>query len=169
MKTYLLIGVLVFSLTVAGKMLWDKHASPTDDLPVMALTLQTPCDLHQAPCVASDAQGHSVHFSINPPSIPLMEKLAVQVETSGLPEVRSIRLTVEGVNMFMGYQYADLQAAAAGQFSGQLILPVCTLEAMQWLATLDVMTPLVQLQAKIPFETISHTSLKPFNQQLLEK
>lgn len=160
MKAYLLIGVLVFSLTVAGKLLWDKRSSSANALPVVALTLQTPCDLHQAPCVASDAQGHSVRFSINPPSIPLMKKLAVQVETSGLPEVRSIRLTVEGVNMFMGYQYADLQASAAGQFSSPLILPVCTLEAMQWLATLDVLTPVATLQAKIPFETVSRTPLK---------
>ncbi len=65
--------------------------------------------------------------------------------------------------MFMGYQYADLQAASAGHFSGKLILPVCTLEKMQWLATLEALTPDANVQAKIPFATFSSTPLQPFN------
>ncbi len=161
MKQYLFVGAVVFGLTVAGK-LWLGQSSPADAA-VMPLTLQTPCDLHQAPCVASDAAGRSIRFSINPTSIPLMQELVVQAETSGLPDVSSIRLTVEGVNMFMGYQYADLQATAEGHFSGKLILPVCTLEKMQWLATLEALTPTAKVQAKIPFETMSNTPLKSSN------
>ena len=157
MKQYLFVGAVVFGLTVAGK-LWLGQSSPADAaLPVMPLTLQTPCDLHQAPCVANDAAGRSISFSINPASIPLMQELVVQAETSGLSDVSSIRLMVEGVNMFMGYQYADLQATAVGHFSGKLILPVCTLEKMQWLATLEALTPAAKVQAKIPFETMSNT------------
>lgn len=168
MKLYLLVAVVVFGLTVAGK-LWLSGHSPADALPAIELTVQSPCDLHQAPCTASDAAGRSIRFSINPASIPLMEELNVQADTSGLPDVSSIRLTVEGVNMFMGYQYADLQTVTAGRFSGKLILPVCTLEKMQWLATLEALTPDAKVQAKIPFETFSSKSLKPFNQKLLEK
>jgi hypothetical protein len=169
MKVYLLVAVLVFGLTVAGKLLLDGRSPSTGNLPTIELALQSPCDLRQGACTAADANGRSIRFSINPASIPLMEELSVQAETTGLPKVSSIRLTVEGVNMFMGYQYADLQAASTGQFSGKLILPVCTLEKMQWLATLEALTPDANVQAKIPFETFSSTLVKPFNQQLLEK
>jgi hypothetical protein len=169
MKVYLLIGVVVFALTVAGKVLWDSRSNSAPDVPVMALTLQTPCDLQQAPCVASDSQGRSIRFSINPPNIPLMQELTVEADTTGLPDAASIRLTVEGVNMFMGYQYADLQAAGAGHFHGKLILPVCTLEKMQWRATLEALTPTATVQATIPFNTVSSTLLPPFNQKLLDK
>ncbi len=168
MKAYLLLGVVVFAVTVAGKVLWESR-STLPAVPVAALTLQTPCDLQQAPCVASDSQGRSIRFSINPPTIPLMQELTVQVETTGLPDVTSMRLTVVGVNMFMGYQYADLQPIGTGHFQGKLILPICTLEKMQWLATLDTLTPTAQVQATLPFSTVSNTPLPPFNQQLLDK
>ncbi|OQX12516.1 MAG: hypothetical protein BWK73_14665 [Thiothrix lacustris] len=164
---YLLLGLTVFVLTLAGK--WWLDNRPTTDLPSVGLSLQTPCDLHQAPCVASDAQGRSLRFSINPTNIPLMEELTVQVDTSGLADVNNVRLTVEGVNMFMGYQYAALKSTGATQFQGKLILPVCTLERMEWLATLDVFTADTKLQTKIPFVTISSKALPPFNQDLLEK
>lgn len=167
MIRYLLIMLSVFALTIAGK-LWLDSGKDTV-LPIVELSLQLPCDLHQAPCIASDAQGRSLRVSINPNSIPLMEELLVQVETSGLPEVRSLRLTVEGVNMFMGYQYADLHAISPGRFQGKLILPVCTLEKMQWLAMLEALTPSLKVAAKIPFETISNTPLPPFNQDLIKK
>ncbi len=167
MMRYLLLGLTVFVLTVAGK--WWFDSQPASELPSVALNLQTPCDLRQAPCVASDAQGRSVRFSINPANIPLMEELTIQVDTSGLAEVNNVRLTVEGVNMFMGYQYAELKSTGTAQFQGKLILPVCTLERMEWLATLDVFTPDIKLQAKMPFVTISSKALPPFNQELLEK
>ncbi len=167
MIRYLLIGITVFVLTIASK--WWFDSRPTTALPNVALNLQTPCDLHQAPCVASDTQGRRLRFSINPTSIPLMEEMTVQVDTSGLTDINNLRLTVEGVNMFMGYQYAELKSTGATQFQGKLILPVCTLERMEWLATLDVFTPAAKLQAKIPFVTISSKALPPFNQKLLDK
>lgn len=47
MKVYLLVAVLVFGLTVAGKLLLDGRSPSTDNLPTIELALQSPCDLRQ--------------------------------------------------------------------------------------------------------------------------
>ncbi len=148
MKPYVFIGFLVFLLAVVG-----KHFLLNQPTSLATLALQTPCNLRQAPCVASDTAGHSIRFSISPTSIPLMQELTLKAETSGWGKVHSARLTVAGVNMFMGYQYADLTAGADGVLQGKLVLPVCTLETMQWQATLLAQTDTGQVSAAFPFET----------------
>lgn len=154
MKPYVFIGIFIFALAVLGKtFLLTQLPATNPSQAAVALALQQPCDLRQAPCTASDAAGHAIRFSISPPTIPLMQELAVSAETAGWEAVHSARLTVEGVNMFMGYQYADLSADSTAVLRGKLVLPVCTLEAMQWQATLLVQTDAGQASAIFPFET----------------
>lgn len=154
MKPYIFIGALAFALAVLGKTFLLEQLPATDpDQASQALTLQQPCDLRQAPCTASDAAGHAIRFSISPNTIPVMQELAVSAETTGWGEVGSARLSVAGVNMFMGYQYADLSTDGAAVLRGKLVLPVCTLEAMQWQATLLVQTDTGQVSATFPFES----------------
>lgn len=159
MKQYFLIGLAGFVLAVIGKyFLLNSSSVPDNDksaqLPQIELSLQEPCQLREAACIARDNAGHSVRFSISPNTIPLMQDLQVTAETSGLQTVHSARLTVEGVNMFMGYQYADMQSDSTGKLNGKLILPVCTMEKMQWKADLEINIGTAILTASFPFETV---------------
>lgn len=159
MKGYILIGLAGFLLAVIGKYFLPDFVSPppvdsSANLPRLELTLQEPCLLREMPCTASDTAGHFVSFSLSPKNIPLMKELQVSAETSGIANIRSALLTVEGVNMFMGYQYADMRPDNTGKLNGKLTLPVCSMEKMQWKATLELVTDSVVISSSYPFETI---------------
>lgn len=159
MKGYILIALAGFVLAVIGKYFLAGFSSPppadsSANLPKLELTLQEPCVLREMPCIASDTAGRSVSFSISPKNIPLMTDLQVNAETSGMANIRSALLTVEGVNMFMGYQYADMRPDSTGKLNGKLILPVCSMEKMQWKATLELITDSVVIIATYPFDTV---------------
>ena len=159
MKGYILIGLAGFVLAMIGKyFLLDVSSPPPTDssahLPKLELTLQEPCLLHEMPCIASDTAGHSVSFRISPNNILLMKELQVSAETSGIANIRSALLTVEGVNMFMGYQYADMWPDSTGKLNGKLTLPVCSMEKMQWKATLELVTDSVVISSSYPFDTV---------------
>jgi hypothetical protein len=152
MKPWVFIVGFVVALAAAlGYFLLNK--TPESVSVVHHLTLQQPCDLHLAPCVAADNAGRSVRFQFTPAHIPLMKELTVQVDVNGIPVHHSAQVVVEGVNMFMGYQRAELRTETAASLTGTLVLPVCTLETMEWQATLAIETPDGKLQAVFPFVT----------------
>ena len=152
MKLWVFIAGFVVALAAAlGYFLIKK--SPEDVSVVHHLTLQQPCDLHLAPCVAADNAGRSVRFQFTPADIPLMKELTVQVDIDGIPAYQAAQVIVEGTNMFMGYQRAELRTDTASSLTGTLVLPVCTLEKMAWQATLDIETPTGKVQAIFPFVT----------------
>ncbi|RTZ18146.1 hypothetical protein EJ063_04990 [Vibrio aquaticus] len=68
-------------------------------------------------------------------SQPLVPTL-VQVDW---PDARSDKLVVsmQGYEMDMGNVLFTLERTATGQFSGQIILPVCTTDAMTWYGTIS--------------------------------
>jgi hypothetical protein len=152
MKPVVLLGILAFFLGL-GSMLIVFSLKNNQEITV--LQLQQPCDLHVAACVAEDTAGHSIRFSLSPPTIPLMQALTATAELQGLGNVTSAQLTVEGVNMYMGYQYAELKASASTQaLQGKFTLPVCSNEKMAWKATLTLNSPVNSVRAEFPFETI---------------
>lgn len=55
------------------------------------------------------------------------------------PDARSDKLVVsmQGYEMDMGNVLFTLERTATGQFSGQIILPVCTTDAMTWYGTIS--------------------------------
>ena len=48
----------------------------------------------------------------------------------------SLLLTLEGYEMEMGTAVFKLNKSSTGQFTGQVILPVCTTDAMTWVGEL---------------------------------
>jgi hypothetical protein len=161
----LLVWIGVFALSAGIATVGFLFLAPTVP-PASVLEVQKPCDLHLAPCVAQDAAGHSIRFSLAPAAIPVMEELTVHAELQGFQQLASARVTVEGVNMYMGYQFADLQQQDALNLYGKLILPVCTLEEMQWKARFEANTDIGKVVADFPFETVSRIKLPPFPESL---
>lgn len=153
MKTFvLLVGFLVLG-ALAGVYLLPLLTSPAPPIP---LTLHTPCDLNQSPCVASDTLGRSVRLQFTPTPIPLLQEVQVSVLPQGFDTLQRAQLRVEGVNMFMGYQDSILSEDATGQLHGKLMLPICSLQQMQWLARLELDTATGRFVAEFPFNTVRH-------------
>lgn len=155
MKPYILLGVFAFILALAGKYFLLPPSSAPNASHATLLSLQEPCNLRQGACAARNDAGASIRFSITPNSIPLMQELVASVETAGLGQAVSANLTVEGVNMFMGFQSADLQADnSTTALQGKFTLPVCSMQTMQWKASvLVVAADGQQYRADFPFTT----------------
>ena len=150
MKLRVYIGSFLAALVIAAGSFW-AYSQPV--VAVESLTLQQPCDLHQAACEAHDNQGRSVQLRFTPNTLPLMQPLTATVAVHGVSNVRSLQLSVEGVNMYMGFQSVTLQNKNATDWQGELILPVCTQATMQWQASLLLDTPTGKIQALFPFVT----------------
>lgn len=148
----LLVGFLVLG-GLAGAYLLPLLTSPAPPTP---LTLQAPCDLNQSPCVASDAAGRSIRLQFSPTPIPLLQDIRVQAVPAGFAAMSKAQLRVEGVTMFMGYQDSTLIPDAAGQLHGKLMLPICSLQQMQWLARVELDTATGRFVAEFTFNTTRH-------------
>lgn len=150
MKLTVFAGVFLSSLGVAvGYFLFSAPASLPD---VGVFHLQEPCNLRVSPCVARDSIGRSIQFQLSPQTLPLMQALTAEVSLQGIEEVQSARVVVEGVNMFMGFQHTEL--SPQGQtLTGQLVLPVCSMERMEWTATVELASTTGTSRAVFPFVT----------------
>ena len=88
------------------------------------------CEIQAGRC-RQPVPGGSVRLAIDPPEIPIMQTLDLRVEVEGL-EPRAVAVEIHGLNMDMGLNRTLLQPAGAGVWSGQTILPICTLRRMGW-------------------------------------
>lgn len=111
------------------------------------------CDLKKAACSAVGDQEREVHFSLSPATIPLMQELTTSVQVRHFSPIQAIQVSVEGINMYMGYQNANLSAVTTEQWQGKFILPICSTETMYWQATVSIYTSDTIFQAKFPFMT----------------
>lgn len=131
------------------------------------LTTVANCQLEQATCQASDSLKHQVEVTLSPKPVPVMETVQLQTKLSNFTDVTSIKVTITGVNMFMGYQYADLKPQN-GQWQGTFTLPICTTQHMQWLAQVDIQTASSVFRADFPFNTYSSQPARPLATWLQE-
>lgn len=152
-----LIASLFFLLAFVGTWFLSRESediSTGSGLPVDHWMLQEPCVLQQEPCTATaDDNSGSITFSITPNSIPLLKELTITVTTTGIANVSHAKVIVEGVNMFMGYQKAELQRINDNTLQGHLTLPICSNTHMEWQASLNLTTSAHEITAVFPFET----------------
>lgn len=151
MKFPLLITVFVLSLVVTGGVFLFLEPAPQS---AQMLTVENNCDLHTSDCNAHSSVGDkSLSLALLPRQIPLMKELLVQTRPQGFTDISKMQVIVEGINMYMGYQSATLMPDTSGSWSGQLVLPVCTLETMEWQARVEITTTDGFYQARFPFTT----------------
>ncbi|GKW49749.1 hypothetical protein [Halomonas sp. NCCP-2165] len=103
-------------------------------------TSDTPCDLRQAPCQATLADGSRLRFAIDGEKpIRALTPLTLRVE-SDAAEVRRVRVDFEGIGMEMGLHRFPLERTEPGHFAGPAQVGVCTEEVMPWRARVRVET-----------------------------
>lgn len=117
-----------------------------------SLSVAAGCALHETPCVAS-AGPRRLHIRLAPTPVPVLQPVQVHLQAEGFGAVQQVQVQVEGVDMFMGYQFASLTPAPDGGWQGSFTLPVCTLERMEWRATVALKTASGEWTAAFPFAT----------------
>lgn len=115
---------------------------------------QPGCDLNRGPCVAEFITGGRVELSFSPRPAPLLEPLQLEVRAEGIDAGR-VDVDFSGVEMYMGYNRAELQPAGGQRFVGQAVLPVCVRDQMRWEAKVLLHTPDNLYAARFRFEARS--------------
>lgn len=119
----------------------------------VTLAINKSCDLRKETCTSLLPEGGKIHFSINPKSIPLLEPLAVHVETDNV-EISTITIDFAGIGMDMGPNQAILTQTADNQFTGKAILPACSHQKMEWHANVLLTTKQGIIKSPFYFYTL---------------
>ncbi|TDO06713.1 MULTISPECIES: hypothetical protein [Halomonas] len=114
--------------------------------------LETPCDLHSAPCTARLGQGITLRLAIESDGpIRALERLPLEVSVAGIP-ASAARVDFVGRDMDMGLHRFPLEAAGSGVFRGEGQVAICTKAVMPWRAKVVVDTPQGRLGSWFDFE-----------------
>ena len=111
------------------------------------------CDLRSDDCELQLPGGGVVRFGIIPRSLPLLEPMALEVMVTGA-DVGSVEVDFAGVSMNMGFNRSRLEAVDEGRFNGNIILPVCVRNRMEWEAKVMLGTDAGIIVAPFRFETV---------------
>jgi len=149
----MLSGAVLIGLVVAGAWLTYSMTDQSRTAPT-SLTVADECALDKQACTAQGVNGEQLSLSLAPKPVPVLEDVRVTLQQlQGLGQLRQAEVSVEGVNMFMGYQSTALQAKPGQQWQGIFVLPICSSSVMQWQLSLDLQTSSGHYQAIFPFQT----------------
>jgi hypothetical protein len=109
------------------------------------------CDVAAEVCSLTLPEGDSLSLSLSPRPPVLMKPIRVQVIMSGRAE--RVWLDLVGMNMDMGPNRRELKPSAAGQWQGEVIIPICSSAQMQWEARVMVVRDGRTIAAPFPFTT----------------
>lgn len=131
-KWKILAVIFVVITAITAYFSW-KHLDAEENNELHFVT-QENCLVDRDTCVARNAQGHEIRLTMSPKPIPVMKDIQTQVEVSGIKvdPKQPIKVIVSGLNMYMGFQRADLHHGNKKNYQGVLVLPVCTVDVMNW-------------------------------------
>ncbi|MGV6810339.1 MAG: hypothetical protein ACWA5U_10750 [bacterium] len=143
------LALLMFVLFVlVGQKLWRLSLYPTDHFDYIA-SADEQCELRKQACYLTLPTGERVGLTVTPADLPLLTPLEWQVSLERMT-AKQVVLDIVGLNMDMGYNRTTLTPAtvtsagvvapSAQVFRGQALLPICTLDTMQWEARLLIET-----------------------------
>lgn len=179
-----LLALLVFILLLlAGQKLLRLLSHNSHDFDYIA-NADEQCELQQQACYLTLPTGGRVGLAVTPADLPLLTPLEWRVSLDQI-KAKQVVLDIVGLNMDMGYNRTALvaeqvvveQAAQSTQsqvfasndlvdevsdqsqvFRGQALLPICTLDTMQWEARLLIDTH-EQQRLLMPFRFQTHQRL----------
>jgi hypothetical protein len=115
------IGILLIALVVVVGYKLSPLLLPRADVVIQP---DPACDLQRQACAVTLPAGGSAELAMTPRPIPMVMPFEVQVTTGGFVATR-VEVDFAGIDMNMGLNRPQLQAAAGGSFAGQATLPVC--------------------------------------------
>lgn len=126
-----LIGILSIGLVLVVANKLSPLLFPVADRQLAA----PPCDLQRAACRSELPDGSRIELAFAERPAPLVRPFAVAATVDG-PAPAKIEIDFAGLDMDMGLNRKPLQAAGAGRYVAQVVLPVCISGGMRWRATL---------------------------------
>jgi len=111
-----------------------------------------PCDLHLESCFSYFDHNKKLSFSINPKPIPVLKPLELEVQLFNL-QASKVKVEIKGLNMDMGSNFSLLKSKGKSIFKGEIILPSCMMETMQWQTKITITTEKETLQSQFYFST----------------
>jgi hypothetical protein len=115
--------------------------------------LDPDCDLRAGPCIGKFPDGTEISFTIEPRTIPLVQKLKLKATVKGV-SAQDAQVDFIGLNMEMGFNRSQLKAEGDGVFNGSGVLPVCVRTHMEWEARVMVWTDQGIIAAPFRFDTV---------------
>ncbi|MET0000126.1 MAG: hypothetical protein ABW125_12070 [Candidatus Thiodiazotropha lotti] len=135
-QLWILVGLLVIAVSAVA--LYKAQPILFPEV-IRSGELDPDCDLRAGPCVSQLNDAVRVSFAIEPRQIPTVKPLQLQVSLEGM-QAEKVQVDFVGVDMNMGFNRVTLNAAGAGEFKGDGMLPVCVWDAMEWEAKVLITT-----------------------------
>ncbi|MGF1787611.1 hypothetical protein L4D00_17600 [Photobacterium swingsii] len=133
---------IFFALGIASYELINHYISPT-------APFTSQCQLTSTPCQVNEASLSLEKDLVNP-----MVSNTLSVNWDAIPkDIDRLQLSLEGHEMMMGTYRLILTRNKNQQFSGDLLLPVCTEDAMTWFGTV------APIDADVPIDPL-HISVR---------
>ncbi len=146
------ISGLVLTLLVVSWVVYQQWWVSSPPVELVTVNVDPKCDLRAGPCITTLDDGSRVSFSIEPRSIPISEKLRLEVTVSGL-DVDTVSVDINGVDMKMPPNIVDLNKTGNGRYMGKGALSFCTRSIMEWESVIQLDAG--DKQIKVPFRFIT--------------
>jgi hypothetical protein len=133
----LLLAVIILLPNVIENIEGDKSFSSLDSIKPQRVIVQT-CRLNDGACLYSSSYFGDVLVEVSPKEFPAFKPLSVFVALAS-PLVKSISVSFQGKDMFMGPNSVSLNKTLQGVWSGDTMIPVCSVDPnMVWLVQLTL-------------------------------
>ena len=129
---------------------WSPNAWDTQQ--TIQLPSEANCFVHERTC-STTGSPIQLNLSLSPQPVPLMQAVQANLTFKGLSSVQAVALHIEGVNMFMGKQIAQLTPMQANTWQGHFTLPICSESQMQWRVIVFVQAKQQSYQTVFYFNT----------------
>ena len=140
----------IISLFILSDLAWNKYQSELINHVDSIAKSDDNCQLNVSACEASfqiiDESSHltqttfkTVKLSIDPNPIPLLKPFNLKVK-AGLDRINKVVVEFKGKEMDMGPNQTELALQKDGYYTGQGVLPICTIDTMNWVAQVYIQT-----------------------------
>lgn len=141
--------LVAFGIGFGSLQLLDAYTAPSIQSVLPSRTpLEETCQLSQQAC---EQQAAIIQLSTD--FVHPLEAATITVDWPDLPQgTTQLLVSLEGNEMMMGVYKLLLTKQASGQYSGELMLPFCTTNAMTWQGSIKALS-----------STNSNDSIQPLN------
>lgn len=143
-------AILFIALLAAAGYKYREHMQGTT---IATAPLDQHCMLNMQQCTSRLPDGGGASLTIAPHPIVAATPMQVSLQLEGL-EAQGVEIHFRGESMNMGINQFILTHNSAGNYSGEVILPVCVRSSMIWIADVVVATPKRKIVFPFRFESI---------------
>lgn len=139
---------LLLAATLLAAWLAGRWLQPAADV---RLSADPACSVGDGPCTLRLPDGAAVRLGLTPLPPRVMAPMTIDVAVDG--EAQAMWVDFVGINMDMGFNRSELSAQGGGLWQGEVVLPICTADEMQWEARVSLQREGQRIEAPFRFTT----------------